>query len=306
MSLTVVEKRESDLLAAELLKRQGGKFRVYFPDCLPGCRKHSPRVDDHVVRDGFVRPVCRALYPRSLAYWAAGRVREQDGTYRYNERLFLAANRTSKTVSAAFETTLHLARLYARKPWWPGRTFDGPITAWAAGDTLETTRDIIQEELVGPREKTRLEDFSGGMIPANRILDRTWKSGGVPDCLDTLWVKSGDDAVHGAPAVSTLQFKSYNQGRITFQGTSKHLIWLDEEPPDARDDPSGGGTPSGNGDIYTECLLRTSTTNGMVLATFTPLRGLTPFVDHYLQTSDMADVDGRIVNAKLGLFGVAK
>jgi phage terminase large subunit-like protein len=61
--------------------------------------------------------------------------------------------------------------------------------------------------------------------------------------------------------------------------------------------------PSGNGDIYTECLLRTATSNGMIIATFMPLRGLTPFIDHYLETAELADATGRLVNAKLGLFG---
>jgi phage terminase large subunit-like protein len=288
-------------VARELRSRAACRFNTYFPDCLPACRPQSPQPEDHVTRPGFLQPTCRVLYPRSLQFFLMGRVREADGTYRYNERLFLAANRTGKTVSAAFETTSHATGLY--KPWWPGRTFDAPIDAWVAGDTLETTRDVIQLELFGPREKLRIEDFSGGMVPAERIADRTWKSGGVPDCLDTVWITWGDDRHHGAPVVSTIAFKAYNQGRKTFQGTSKHLIWLDEEPPDAKDDVSGGGEPSGNGDIYTECLLRTATTAGMVLATFTPLRGLTPFVDHYLQTGHLVGADGVLVNGKVGLFG---
>jgi phage terminase large subunit-like protein len=59
-------------------------------------------------------------------------------------------------------------------------------------------------------------------------------------------------------------------------------VWLDEEPPDATEDAGQGGQASGNGDIYTECLMRTATTDGLLMATFTPMRGLTPFVDHFL------------------------
>jgi phage terminase large subunit-like protein len=70
------------------------------------------------------------------------------------------------------------------------------------------------------------------MIPAHRIVDRTLKSGGVADCVDTLWIRHNEKQ-HGAPCTSTLEFKAYQQGRLSFQGTSKHLIWLDEEPPDA-------------------------------------------------------------------------
>jgi phage terminase large subunit-like protein len=59
----------------------------------------------------------------------------------------------------------------------------------------------------------------------------------------------------GHPAVS----KSYDQGRVAFQGTEREVVYLDEEPPK---------------DVYDECLLRTMTTNGIVLCTFTPLLGL--------------------------------
>lgn len=259
----------AQLVAVRELRRTY-KFNTYFPD---------------------TGPLRRELYPRSLLFFAAGK--------HHKERLFLAANRTSKTVSAAYETTAHLTGLYPK--WWNGRRFAEPIEAWAAGDTRETTRDIVQLELFGTREGLRAQSYSGAMIPAHLIVDRTLKTG-VADCIDTAWIQHVE-RVHGAPATSQVQFKSYDQGRVVFQGTSKHLIWLDEEPPDATEAPTGGGTPSGNGDVYTECLLRTATTDGIIIATFTPLRGLTPFVDHYLETAVMADTSGAIINAKRGLFG---
>ena len=40
-------------------------------------------------------------------------------------------------------------------------------------------------------------------------------------------------------------------------------IWLDEEPPL---------------DVYGECLIRTATTNGIIMLTFTPLEGLSDTV----------------------------
>lgn len=272
MPLTAAERRSLELLRDELKHRQACTFRTYFPD------------------EG---PLRRSLYPRSLLFFAAGRV--------HRERLFLAANRTSKTVSAAFEETAHVTGDYP--PWWPGRRFERPTVWWSAGDTRETTRDIVQRELFGPREHLRAGTWNG-MVPAHRILDRTLKTG-ISDCIDTAWIRWGDDTEHGGPTTSTIQFKSYDQGRVAFQGTSIDGVWLDEEPPDAEDTATGGGTPSGNGDIYTECLLRTATTDGLVIATFTPLRGLTPFVDHYLDTASMADATGTVVNAKLGIFGAA-
>lgn len=71
---------------------------------------------------------------------------------------------------------------------------------------------------------------------------------------------------HVTGGISKLGFKSYDQGRKKFQGTSKELIWLDEEPPL---------------DVYTECLTRTMTVNGLVLCTFTPLEGATDVVNLY-------------------------
>lgn len=235
-------------------------------------------------------PLRRELYPRSLVFFMAGRL--------YSERLFLAANRTSKTVSAAYEITAHMTGRYP--PWWVGRRFEGPTEWWAAGDTGESTRDIIQREMCGSRESTRNGRWTG-MVPGHLIVDRTLGSG-LADAVSTIWVEHLEKD-HGARCVSTFEMKSYAQGRKSFQGTSKHGVWLDEEPPDATEDASQGGSPSGNGDIYTECLLRTATTGGMIIATFTPLRGLTPFLDDYLSKASMAAVDGTIVNAKKGVFG---
>jgi len=65
-----------------------------------------------------------------------------------------------------------------------------------------------------------------------------------------------------------LILKSYDQGRETFQGTNRDLIWLDEEA---------------DREIYVESLLRTMTTNGILLLTFTPLMGLTDIVRDFLE-----------------------
>ena len=72
---------------------------------------------------------------------------------------------------------------------------------------------------------------------------------------------------HQSGGTSYLGFKSYDQGRRKFQGTGKHVIWLDEEPP---------------ADVYDECLLRLMTTNGLMLCTFTPLLGLSDVAMRYL------------------------
>jgi phage terminase large subunit-like protein len=72
---------------------------------------------------------------------------------------------------------------------------------------------------------------------------------------------------HVSGGTSTIGLKSFDQGRKKFQGTAKDCIWLDEEPPM---------------DVYTECLTRTMTRNGIMICTFTPLEGLSDVVLMYL------------------------
>jgi phage terminase large subunit-like protein len=191
-------------------------------------------------------PLRRELYQKHLAFFAGG--------INKRERLFLAANRVGKTESAGgFEMALHLTGLYPA--WWNGRRFDRPIKAWAAGDSGKTTRDIIQTKLLGEPNA-----IGTGLVPKDHIADQTAKSG-VPNAVDTLFVE------HVSGGVSQLIFKSYDQKRKAFEGTEQDVIWLDEEPPL---------------EVYTECLMRTMTNNGLIMCTFTPLLGLSDVVLAFL------------------------
>jgi len=194
----------------------------------------------------------RHKYARHLEFFKAG------ATYR--ERCFMAANRVGKTVSGSFETSAHLTGLYP--DWWEGRRFRGPIRAWAAGKRNETTRDIVQKALLGDvTEKERRKGFTGtGMIPGHLLGQGTWKSG-VSDLCDTIKIR------HVSGGWSLLGFKSYEQGRGAFEGTAQHVIWLDEECPL---------------DVYGECLIRTATTGGLTMITFTPLEGMTETVMQFM------------------------
>lgn len=175
----------------------------------------------------------------------------------YRERYFSGSNRTSKTVSGAFESSLHATGLYPS--WWEGKRFDGPTNGWAVGTTKETARDIIQKELVGP-----VDEPGTGMVPPEHILEivKRPNSGGAIDYIKVRHVSGG---------VSTISFKSYEMGRKAFEGTAQHWIWLDEMAPL---------------DIYTECLIRTATTKGIIYMTATPLAGLTPLVLSFFQRAD--------------------
>lgn len=209
-------------------------------------------LDGKVVRGQILHG--RSRYPRHMEFFAAGA--------QYRERCFMAANRVGKTFGGGgYELVCHLTGQYPS--WWVGRRFTHAISAWAAGDTYETTRDIIQADLFGA--VTGLEGarkgFEGrGIMPGDCIGAVTWRQG-VADLADTVRIK------HTSGEWSVLGLKSYDQGRKKFQGTAKHVIWLDEEPDEK---------------VYGECLIRTATTGGIILLTFTPLLGISEVVKAFL------------------------
>lgn len=207
------------------------------------------RIEGFYPADG---PLSRSAYSKHMEFFRAGAV--------HQERCFMAANRVGKTIVGAYETTLHLTGDYPE--WWEGRRFDEPVDWWAAGDTSETTRDIVQLELMGPKD-----DMGTGMIPKRKLVGEPTARRGVADAVDTARVQ------HKSGGISTLGFKSYDQGRKKFQGTKKHGCWLDEEP---------------EAPVYDEAMLRLMTTNGLMLCTFTPLMGLTEIALRYLP--DLAPV----------------
>jgi phage terminase large subunit-like protein len=194
----------------------------------------------------------RELYPKHMAYFEAGAI--------HAERGMIAANRVGKTWGVgAYEMTCHLTGQYPE--WWAGKRFDGPISAWAAGDTSQTTRDVIQFALTGVGGEGADGDYGTGMIPGE-FLGKPALARGISGAFDTLPV------THASGGVSKLGLKSYDQGRKKFQGTAKHVVWLDEEPPS---------------DVYTECLTRIMTVDGIMMCTFTPLEGATDVVNLYLE-----------------------
>lgn len=195
----------------------------------------------------------RELYPRHVSFFRAGAI--------YRSRLFRAANRIGKTQAAAYETACHLMGVYP--PWWEGYRFeDAPIEAWTANISWEKVRDVNQAELCGNPE--RPEALGTGMLPAERIVRHNY-SGHTKNGMDTLAVR------HVSGGTSLLQFKAYTQGRESFESNAKHLVWLDEECPE---------------DIYTACEIRTMTTNGVILLTYTPVLGLTALTELFDKKAD--------------------
>lgn len=178
-----------------------------------------------------------------------------------SERLLMAGNQQGKTYAGAAEMAYHLTGQYPA--WWPGRKWDRPVRAWAAGVTGILVRDGPQKLLCGTPGVD--EDFGTGLIPRDCFVEKPTLARGVTNLYDTLQVKHYTNGVYDG--ISTLTFKSYEQGPGKFQSTTLDLLWLDEEPEMA---------------VYSECLARFTATGGMLYMTFTPLMGMSDVVMRYL------------------------
>lgn len=177
------------------------------------------------------------------------------------ERIIICANRTGKSVSAGYETALHMTGLYP--DWWAGRRFDKPVLVWTGSPTNETSRDIVQKTLLGG---TSRDELGSGFIPRHSIIGKPkTRQAGVSDVVDQFKVR------HVSGGSSTCIMKTYEQGWRKWQGTEPEVVWLDEEPEDNEV----------QGRIYTEALTRLLTSHGVLMVTFTPLLGLTTLVMHF-------------------------
>ncbi len=181
---------------------------------------------------------------------------------KHRERLLMAANQVGKTLCGSMEWAMHLTGLYP--DWWEGKRFDHAVRLWAAGETRMSTRDTVQKLLIGDPEKD--DEWGTGAVPADRI-QKIRRSNGVANAIDTVTVK------HVSGGRSTLLFKAYEQGRTAWQGDTLHGVWFDEEPPL---------------DVYIEGLTRTNATGGIVMITFTPLKGMSEVVRLFLSDEEAA------------------
>lgn len=246
-------------IEAEREQERYGKFKLLFPD-LDKC-PNTDREGRRFMQVGESRYYARDYYRKHMEFFADGA--------NFRARCLMAANRVGKTFSAGgYEMACHLTGDYPA--WWPGRKFRHPVRAWACGKTNETTRDIVQTTLLGDIEYngSRKHVDGSGVIPLDKIGlgsgQITWKQG-VADLVDTIRIR------HVTGGWSKLGLKSYQQGRGSFEGTAQHVVWDDEEPPM---------------DVYGEQIIRTATTKGILMLTFTPLEGMSDVVQQFLPSND--------------------
>lgn len=185
-----------------------------------------------------------APYPKQAEFHANG------ATFR--ERLLLAGNQNGKTLAAGCEASMHATGVYPE--WWEGHRFVRPNVGWCASVSMEVSRDAAQRILLG-----RYTDRGSGAVPGY-LIEAIAPHRSIPGCAALCRIR------HVSGGLSTIIFKSYDQGRLKFQGDSIDWGWADEEPPE---------------DIYTELLTRTNATGGILFSTFTPLLGMTKVVSRF-------------------------
>ena len=154
-------------------------------------------------------------------------------------RWVFGGNRSGKTECGAVEA-IWLA--HGIHPWRKNRK---NVFGWVVSLSQQVQRDVAQSKILH-------------YLPPEWIVDITMlsgrkdsPSGGV---IDQIKIKN----VFGG--ISTIGFKSCDQGREKFQGSSLDFVWFDEEPPR---------------DIYEECLMRVMDRRGDIFGTMTPLKGMT-------------------------------
>ena len=143
------------------------------------------------------------------------------------------------------------------------------------GESGDAVRDIGQKLLLGD-----IGEWGTGAIPPECIPFTRGRYGmakGVSNLFDWVMVK------HVSGGNSRIRFRQYSQDVSKWQGTTIHGIWFDEEPPFK---------------TYMEGITRTNATWGLILLTYTPLKGLTNMTKRFIQEHDpnrievvMEDVD---------------
>ncbi len=171
----------------------------------------------------------------------------------FMERALMGGNQVGKTTTGGSEVAYHLTGLYPEG--WPGKRWDRP-TRWSVyAVTSQQLRDASGNVLLGDTP-----DGGTGLIPKDCIVKVTHMQGSG-SFLDRVTVK------HVSGGTSICYFATHPQGREAIQGKTLDGVWFDEEPPT---------------DIYTEGIIRTVASGqkedgsdaGMIILTFTPLKGL--------------------------------
>lgn len=206
----------------------------------------------------FIRETIRARETNKLKYFEPYPYQDKfiEASKDNNQILLMAGNRVGKTFAGAFVMACHLTGLYPS--WWKGRKFTSPIKAWFGGQSNVKTRDVCQAMLFG--EPGNPEAKGTGAVPLDCIGEMV-RLPGVPNAVQSVYVK------HVSGGWSSAHAKSYEMGHEAWMSESVHVVWLDEEPPQA---------------ILSQAMTRTLDKQGLTYMTFTPENGRTSVVIQFM------------------------
>lgn len=154
-------------------------------------------------------------------------------------RWVFGGNRTGKTECGAVEA-IWMAR--GNHPYRENRK---NVTGWVVSLSTKVQKEVSQEKILKYLNKSWIADI---------VMKTGSKGSAMYGIIDTIIIKN----VFGG--LSKISFKSCEEGREKFQGTSLDFVWFDEEPPK---------------DIYEECAMRVIDKEGDLFGTMTPLKGMT-------------------------------
>ena len=170
-------------------------------------------------------------------------------------RWVFGGNRSGKTECGAVEC------VYLARGVHPYRSNDRAVDGWVVSLSTQVQRDVAQKKILHYLKKEWIEEIV--MLTGRKDLPES----GV---IDFIRVR------HTSGGLSTIGFKSCDQGREKFQGASLDFVWFDEEPPK---------------DVYLECRMRLMDKRGETFGTMTPLKGLTfVYSDIYLNRGNDPEV----------------
>ena len=154
-------------------------------------------------------------------------------------RWVFGGNRSGKTECGAVEA------IYLARGIHPYRKNRPNVFGWVVSLTAQVQRDVAQKKILRYLRPDWIEDI---------VMTSGRKDSPETGIIDQIILKN----VFGGTSV--IGFKSCDQGRERFQGSSLDFVWFDEEPPQ---------------DIYEECVMRVFDRRGDIFGTMTPLKGLT-------------------------------
>ena len=154
-------------------------------------------------------------------------------------RWVFGGNRSGKTECGAVEV------VYLARGIHPFKKVNKATSGWVVSLSSQVQRDVAQAKIMAYLNPDWIQDV---------VMSSGRKDNALNGVIDYILVKN----IFGT--ISRIGFKSCDQGREKFQGTSLDYVWFDEEPPE---------------DIYIECKMRVMDVNGEIFGTMTPLKGLT-------------------------------